>query len=449
MTLSNPSSQRWSLPFYTTHPVTDLGGLFLLLPVWWVLGAEQFIWLLGVGAILLKIIVRQRFRLRLIPIANWLLLFLLVHLISGLFIVENERYITFVRNFSTYLTAWALLVVVVNSVQNWQQIRFLLMVVGVVLGIAGIVGLLGITKLWQPQFTSLVGQFLPEWIRNSSYGGEIAYRQTVSSAWFAGINYYRVKSFFLYATLYASALAIGIPVIWFLFHRATSGWQKGVSAGILLILLTNLLFTTGRIAILGFLLGGIYYLLFASRIRTPAKIGLLFILACAAISTAIMPDLLSTTIDNFLYARGEGSFTDRQFVYQQTLQGFWERPLFGWGTERRIPNSFYPTGSHSYYLGILYKQGLIGFLLFVTILFIIWRDSRPFYRQILPHHPLAQWLHYGRWSLIAALVNSTTDILDLDATTFVLWWLLISLLLVSRHILQSELGLVTLPNPTS
>lgn len=429
------------LPFVTTSSTTDVRLLFLLLPMWWLLGVEQFVWPIVLLWSAWKTLVRRRFEIHVVPTLVLLLMFISAHVVSAFFIDEPLRLITFFRNLSMYVTAFLLVFVIVNSVANWHEIRSLLLSIVYPMGLASIVGVLGISGAWRPSFTSLIGYVLPRWISNTTYGGTIAYRNVGSASWFAVVGqYFRVNSFFLFATLYASALALTLPVVIMLY----ADWRKSIPkfAWMLLLVLlgVNLIFTTGRIAALGFLVGGTYYLFVIranQRIRQFSYILVMvtcFLLLSTLIAVFLVPECLGEAYRNFVLARGSGSFLDRAFVYRSTFEGVSQRPVFGWGTERDIPGFPYPAGSHSYYLGILYKQGIVGFLLFITIWWSLWRDTRIPAGVLSGRSPILRFLQYGRWVVIAAMVNALTDVLDLDASTMAIMWLIFSLLIVSRRL---------------
>ena len=97
---STGRTEKWSLPlpFLTTHPLTDIGLLFLLLPLWWALELDQFIWPSLVLFLFLKTLTysaKQKRSLRLPLVINPMLFFLVIHGVSGIFIVEKDRYLLF------------------------------------------------------------------------------------------------------------------------------------------------------------------------------------------------------------------------------------------------------------------------------------------------------------------------------------------------------------------
>jgi len=127
-------------------------------------------------------------------------------------------------------------------------------------------------------------------------------------------------------------------------------------------------------------------------------------------------------IDFALYSRGEGSANARSKIYIQTFESFLERPIFGWGTERDVKGLAYPLGSHSYYLGTLYKQGVAGLVLFLSIIANVWINIKV---KSNLNYKVSLFFRYGQYMLLVFMINSFTDVLDLDATTMMFLWLLL------------------------
>ncbi len=444
-----------SKALFWTSALTDLALLYLLLPLWWALGVEQFIWAPALVVIAAKVwLLRGGFRdpgsisprkiwRSLQPAARWMAVFLLIHLISGLFIVETFRYLTFTRNLLTFAAAGMLLVIIPWIVSGWQEIRRLSYALLAVMLVAGILGLLAALEIWQPSFKSLMGYLMPEWIAQTDYGGRIAQRFMGVYNWFIGLNwYFRVKAFFIFPPLYASALVITIPLAIFLFVQSRSRSRKWLLGALIALMLFNLVYTTGRTAIAGFLAGGAFYLLSFSSWRRWLRMAVLV----GAITVFILAlwnfDTTRQIAWNALFARGSGTVYSRVAIYRESIRGAIERPFFGWGTERDfIDQDFaYPAGSHNLYLGVLYKQGFIGLFLWMGVLILVWRGTAP-PRDTQPDlsgdtRALVRFLQFGRWVLIAALVNGLTESLDLDASNFAMLWLILAMLVVARREVQ-------------
>lgn len=441
---TEPEKKRpLAVPFLETSPVTDLGCCLLMLPLWWILGVEQFIWPLAFSLILVKVGARNRWRLRIPSTARWIGLFLVVQLISSAFIVDTFRWLTFARTFGANVAMFELVLIVSTQVRRWSEIRFLLSCLGVTMLICALIGLSDVIGVWRSSIPSVLGSILPTWIYETSYGGQIANRSLGAPCSFGGFVYHRINSLFMFSTMYGAAIAVTLPICFYLYECARSRAERILWLAAVVLNVTSLLFTTARVAALSCVIGAICFLWRDSGFRILVNrvawstmfltsiVALIWIMSGSGDS---LQNFVVDSTESLLHARGQ-SASHRWHVYQETIRGWSDSPIFGWGTERDVPNSPYPAGSHSYYLGILYKHGLLGLLVFFGIWASLWRKSRP---TPSLHGSPSRLLAYGRWALIAALLNSVTDALDLDATTLVMLWIVSATLLAGSGLTTQQ-----------
>ena len=414
--------------------IIELYYLVLLFPMWWFLGMEQFLWFFAIGIIFIQFLIFNKLQFRTNTITLLLAFFLVAYGISFFSIVEKIRYITYFRNLSTYLTALMLLIITWNVIDKWWQVEKLLKAVIVVMLIASIVGILGFSfEIFRIQFKSLTGYFLPNAISKTGYGSVIAVRNIGFYNWFMGIgNYFRISSFFLYSTMFSSTLAITLPIALFLIN-INKGRVKKFYVFSAVMMGLALLFTTGRVAIMAFFIGYVIFrfLMIKSFAKKIIIFGIFFMMSSIFLLYLELTGFLYQIIDLLLYSRGQGSANSRIKIYTQTFSSFLERPIFGWGTERDVKGLAYPMGSHSYYLGTLYKQGIVGLSLFISIFILIWNKLKV--KTNLDNN-FTRFFKYGQFLMLVYFINSFTDVLDLDATTMFFLWLILSLLIVSKRI---------------
>lgn len=405
------------IPILNSPSLADVKLLFLLTPLWWVLGIEQIIWPIILSYSCIKILLVRK-RIRVSSPLILLLLFIGSSLISGFFIIEPLRIITFMRNLSGYLSALFLFIVITNSIQTWRKLTSLIHVTVISMACISVIGLLAILNIYRGEFPSLVGTLIPGSLAQTDYARRIISRSVGNIDWFSFFGqYFRVSSTFLFATLYASALSITIPLTTLMIHYSR-GIRKLIYIGILLSLVTNLLFTTGRSAIFALAIGGVYWAFDNRAIPKIAKLSGFALSMIIILVLALSPPAsgYQGSLGHLLTARGSSS-RDRLFIYSQTLAGMVERPLFGWGTERDIPDFPFPAGSHSYFLGAVYKYGIIGAFIFIALWVSVWKST--YRRSDLKHLP---FMSYMRWIILTAGLNSMTDVLDLDLVTLMLLW---------------------------
>jgi O-antigen ligase len=443
-----PRPEIKSVPLVNSRPIIDLGILIGLIPLWWLLGIESLVLPVGTVLISAKMLILRRWRLWFPATARLLALFLLIYLISGLFIVEPIRWITYFRNFSVFLSIFLLHIIILNSVNDWSDVHLLLKISVGLVGIAALLGFLAIIGLWRPIFTSPFGAILPGWIANSSYGqtfvtrtlGRLGYYQIIG-------RYFRVKSLFTFPTLYASTLIYAIPIIFFL-HQAAKRFIERVIYKIFLVLSAiNLVFTTGRTAILALFLSGSFYLLFVRKKTTSMKLLIGFSslsILLIIVGSLFQFDQIFKTVDlgaiTDIVVSGRGASTEhRLIVYSETVKGWLQRPIFGWGTERDIPEFMFPAGSHSLYLALLYRQGIAGLLVFLLVLYSAWNSTRPIENRFILDQNLTlsnQFLEFGRWVIFAAILDAFTTVLITDILAVYFFWSILSLLVVTRRLNQ-------------
>ncbi len=447
-----PPARRLTLPFIDTEPLFDVQWGVLLLPLWWWLGIEQFIWPVIMGWAVLKLLHLQQLRIATTPSLRWFAAFLVTVLFSSLFIVETERWFTYVRNLGAFVGGFLVLLLITNRARSWRSIDRTLNIALITVLIAGAAGLLGILGVWQPAIHSLTGALLPASVANTSYGQTVVIRTLGERAWFAGLgNYFRVSGFFLFSNSYSSVRVYAVPFLVYKISQQRRGLAKILLVMGILLLLINLVYSTGRVATLGLLGGAIFFGIYHSRLRRVNRVlfslGLTLLIILVLFSAVVelaggisgkgLIDYTVEAVDAFVFARGPGSFLSRFGVYEQSLRSIAERPLLGWGTERDHPALRYPMGSHSEYLAALYRQGVLGFVAFVGLLWSIWRTTRPpsGARAIEPPGTL---LRYGRWFMVTSLINSVMTDPAIDSSVFVLQWLFIALLVATAQLVHRQ-----------
>ena len=76
----------------------------------------------------------------------------------------------------------------------------------------------------------------------------------------------------------------------------------------------------------------------------------------------------SAPIIKFIERQGGDQTSGRITLYINALEMFKQKPILGWGSG--VFANLYGIGTHNIYLQLLAENGLIGFILFVTLLFI-------------------------------------------------------------------------------
>lgn len=441
--------------FVNTRPIVDLAWCFYLLPLWWVIGVEQFVWPFLLGWAAVKCIDLKNPHLRVPPAFVLLFTFTCFAALSALNIVESYRVIAFVRTYSHYISALCILVIFAHDCREWRDILRVLWAVVTAIGISALLTLTAAAGIIEVNFDSVVGFVLPESIKSTMLGSQIAKRVVGADAWFVYFGrYFRATGFLLFSTYYGAVLMVTIPLMIFLITQTRHLIWKSLLWIFLVAALINLVLTTARVAMIGAAVGAIYfvfaYSFWMQKRRTfEAMILAILLTIMLAVSSfayfqAEIVEVGEETIESVLYARGTGSVTSRMTVYQLTILGWQEHPFLGWGTERNMVGSTYPAGSHSHYLAMLYKYGLVGFLLFIALCLVVWTITRP-PQALKGTGQDIRFLFFGRWIFVALAINSLTTASDVDAILMAVVWTSIGALIAYRNLLVAP---AASPEPT-
>lgn len=418
----------------------------MCLPVWWLLGVEQIVWCSVFGMIAVGMVISQSRRLIVVPTLIAMGTFLMCYVLSAFSIIEPTRYITYVRNLSTYVSVALLLLILTNSIRRLSDAEAIVRTVVLTMSFAGLVAIVSSLGFLNVHFTAPIAMVLPKSVTATNYGSRIVSRSLSEESWIMGIGQYqRARGFFLYPTMLAPALGISIPMAVYL-RRWSRGFSRVSYNLAIAIMLAAMLATTARGA-LGALIGGggIWFLIQPKRKPNAVWVLMIvFVLAASAIlSLLVRPIDVGSAFESVYYARGEGSPTHRGMVYRETMESLRERFLFGWGTERDLPNSNspFPAGSHSSYLGTLYKQGIIGLVVYLLVWWQVWKCA--VFR--IPNEHVnderfrsTEFLRFGQWVVLVGVLNGITEALDLDASTMTIIWTVLATIVAVRHLYHGK-----------
>lgn len=202
--------------------------------------------------------------------------------------------------------------------------------------------------LW---FTSPPGHLVPDhmtplkaWFRVSPYGHELLGDSLLP----------RLQLFYSWSTMLGFA---GIGVVFIGLGEPRRSLRMLALAGGLFALVTS----ASRAAMLAFLVAAMGYAWLRSR--DPALRSM--VLACAGLVATLTtafgytPDVILAQLYDALTSLRSGSSAARHWVYQASLEAFWERPIlgYGWIGPDVHPNVPIPLGSHSSLYGTLYLGG--------------------------------------------------------------------------------------------
>jgi len=371
---------KQSIPFITASFAVDLALALALWPLWWILGVEQFLPPLFLGWEAIRYMIRSRGRFTLnapTTAAAALALWCVVPVLW----VEPRNMDIFVKEIAAALSQALILFLFWNTVRtakDWHLVTRGLAAFAAWLALGGVVFALG---LWRGETLSLLGRFLPESARESSnFFASIAVREFGRRADAGNIFPQRMTSFALYASTLSMASLILIPLAGWQFSIAR-GWRRWAHGLVLVGLLVCLIGAESRIAYAAFVVAcGVWTIGWAwgsarrKRILTFAAIAL----AVALVGIGAVVGLTggTQTIRDALAQWRPGSLLVRMRVYENTFRLLPEHPIAGWGVQIEIgrQGAGFSAGSHSSYLGMMFRHGIVGLGLYIMLWVTIWRD---------------------------------------------------------------------------
>lgn len=363
--------------------------LLLAAPGLWRLGLDQIAWI-ALGLTLGLLAIRSIPDRRLAVLAFG---FVLVVAVAGLLGAQGYRWITFARELGIVVTFFAAMVGVSTLTVAERPARYIVIGLAFVIAISSVASLVAYVSESLFLFRTPIASLVPEEIAATRLGQlSLTARALGTSDYFLGTSFVRPQGLFLFATSQAVAIAAFTPIL-----LAAASWHPSLRwwfYATALVAVAALITTTTRVPILALPTsvaavalvrwasrGGVAW--FAARRRLTAMgVALVLVASAGLVASGAGEPLIEV-----LSARSLGS---RSALYLATVEGWSKRPLLGWGTEvdvgatdaggvtgppptevevdvRGLP----PLGSHSQYLGVLFKQGLAGFAVFASILILM------------------------------------------------------------------------------
>jgi len=173
-------------------------------------------------------------------------------------------------------------------------------------------------------------------------------------------------------------MTVGIAIIY--PRLITQYKKKDILSGVILLLTIVALLLTGKRGHLVFNMLAIIFvtLVYAKSIGKNTVRSLLYLIILFALLflgiTIIMPDA-SKVFMRFIVQSGGDITSGRIRLYNQAIELFRQRPIFGWGLGAFA--RFSNIGTHNIYLQLLAENGLVGAIAFVAMVaFNLWTTLR-------------------------------------------------------------------------
>jgi hypothetical protein len=379
---------RASFKFF--RPGWPLVALFAGMPLWWLLGLQEFAFLIFSVPMLLHLVRQRQIR---VPqgFGTWLLF--LVWLVSGVFVLQvdapgavpgnsSARYVTFAYRALWYLCATVALLYVGNTRKTLPTRRitralsylFLVLVGG---------GLLGVF-LPHLQFPSVLEMLLPHGLASNGFVRSLIHPATAQIQDFLGYAEPRPSAPFTFTNEWGLAIACTMPFLVLEWFRRDAGWRRWAAPAVLALAAIPIVSSLNRGMWLALIASGLFVAVRLALIgRGRALLTLLVCLALGGGLVAVSP--LGSLITDRIHTphSNQGRTNLGTLTAESALSG---SPVIGFGSTRDVQGNFVsiaagataqcpkcsppPLGTQGQLWLLLFATGLVGTLLYLGFMLI-------------------------------------------------------------------------------
>lgn len=358
-------------------------------------------------SLLLKIAITPDFDLKYLKTNAWILILILVVCVSAMTSISLEES----RNIALLMTAFIMsYFIVINTIDNKKQFRFLLYVFAFASVITAIIG------IYQYIF------------------GDVYSQAWLDSEMFEDIKM-RVYSTFENPNVYGEYLILAIPIIFSLFWTEKGWLKKLVLLGMFGIDMLALVLTFSRGCWLGIILAiGILLLIIDRRFIWVGIVGLI-----------VLPFVLPETIMNRFLSIGnldDSSTSYRVYIWLGTIAMLKDYWFSGIGLGTTSFNTIYPIysynnisapHSHNLFLQLIVEYGIIGLLVFLGVLYNFYKETT--IGMLKEKNILTAGIVSG---VSGFLLQSLFDNTWYNYRVVLIFWIVIALGLVSTKIKEAK-----------
>ena len=397
----------------------------------WAIGLDQliFIPLLIIGFIHIlntKKVVKT-------GILSFYFLFIFLSLFSFFQISENFRYLTYFRNLMVYTAGFLIVYYYGTIISNRKYIRsntealfFAIFIFSCQLTLFGLLGAVAINI----EFISLAGYIIPDlgseyvktWFNKSFIQSE--------ALWFEE-GFFRSKGLMLYPNFLGGLLIATYPLkVFFMFNLFRK--NKIIAFFILSILILDLFIIVNTLSRSSWAGGAIslVILVFFLNLSNNFRFGLILVVGCIALIFAATD--IQEIVTSRVFDRTHSNFS-RFLNYSLIIDSLLSSPdkfLFGHGTQTDHPLLTIPLGSHSTFLGILYKFGILGFTAFTLFSVRVFLKILEVSKKIKNHSQMTFSFAVVAYALIFFFLQMVFVEVDVDVTYTIIWALFIGILIL-------------------
>jgi hypothetical protein len=352
-------------------PAWPVAVLFVLYPLWWVLGLSSVILPIVGGCCLFLLAVRRAVQL---PPLWWLWsAFAIWMLASAVMLDSTGRMIGFGQRFAAFAGAGLIATYLFNAGQNLPR-RRVLALLSTFLGWMTIGGYLGMAfphvRLPTPALA-----LAPDALAGNEYVLDLLSPRfaEVQDPWGASEAFVRPSAPFAYTNAWGHAFVLLLPVVAALAVRATRRTRL-LLAALVLAALPPALATLNRGIFIGVAIAALYLAARHVRRISPARIGQIALGATLLAGVVMVSGAL-----NRLSERTSTSSTtqDRAELYREAFRRTLDSPWLGWGAPRPSATLDVSVGTQGHFWYLMFSHGFVGLTLFLALIWgLAWRTRR-------------------------------------------------------------------------
>ena len=355
--------------------------LLLLQPVLWVIGIEQPVLIIGTILVCLVGLYKKELAGSSIPIKKLLVIFVCLHFVSGFIVVvdpEPMHYLPlYIYRMLLAVSSFSAFCIIAATVKNTKEILWVSNKIVILLLVSILISLLAILfpRYGSGEISTLMSYIMPQSVLKINFLHNWFYKSIIDRTVLFGDDILRCKGLFTYPNLFAISCEIAIMMS--ILLGITRNKLYLVSGALFVI---TLIMSTSRAGIVSLACGiMVTTLAMFQKYVTMLFIilvGFIFLFAYSAdLTREFVPvEVVMKIKEKILTARSDSNDA-RMIIYSETSKAIAERPFLGWGTYRKFPGKpDWPyLGSHSTYLSVVFRMGIVGLLTFLCILGVVFK----------------------------------------------------------------------------
>ena len=413
-----------------------LGLTIVLIPLWWIMGVKFFIFHLVTLLMFVWVLLKQRERTSLkMPLENYIFVaFIAVYMVSlvvNLSSIPFSRIIASVNNLSFWILGFLLIYIVYNSFERTDYVSFFrsCMIFGIGSSVFVISAFtFGLLMYKWVTIKSLVWMCLPDkWaeiiyvkapLLKSSLLLSIVGKDKLFERVFP-----RSPGFNVYGTALGLTMLLVI-VMSIAYIKVTNKKKRWFF--IIFLETVALILSLSRTTVIGFLAAiGIVFIIANIEKSLLMKVIPAILIVLLIFLVIFPPKGIINTFSEFR----KGSTIWRARLYQLTLSEALKKPVLGYGFKPRTEDFPVPIGSHSTFIGMIYKTGFLGLVVFLLFWVSVLRKWWIQKKYLMKDRLLYSIWYFSGIALFGGLFWMVTEDLDAPPIVAFLYFIVVGIVL--------------------